>query len=89
VCTTRFWNNRKIIINFDIKFSAFDAFLDFFVFFLLLDFSDSRFVSDPADGTNCMTSSCAYKGHVNFVKVYCNSIDDSVQGLCGKYGCID
>jgi hypothetical protein len=54
--------------------------------YMLLDFSDSSFVSDPADGKNCMTSSCTFTDHVNFVKVYCNSTDDSVQGVCGKYG---
>ena len=53
--------------------------LDFF----LLDFSS--FVSDPADGKNCMTSSCTNTGHVNFVKVYCNITDSGVRGVCGKY----
>jgi hypothetical protein len=47
---------------------------------MLLDFSDSSFVSDPADGKNCMTTSCTDASHVIFVKVYCNSTDDSVQG---------
>ena len=59
---------------------------------MLLDFSDSSFVSDPADGKNCMTSSCTYKDNtkqVNFVKVYCNSTDSSVRGVCGKYCYID
>jgi hypothetical protein len=57
---------------------------------MLLDFSDSKFVSDPADGQNCVTSSCTDASHtVNFVKAFCNTIDRSVQGLCGKYGFID
>ena len=57
---------------------------------MLLDFSHSSFVSDPADGKNCMTSSCANAGHtVNFVKAFCNTTDSSVKGLCGKYGLID
>ena len=56
---------------------------------MLLDFSDSSFGSDPADGKNCMTSSCTYRGHVNFVKAYCNTTDNSVKGVCGKYGFID
>jgi len=56
---------------------------------MLLDFSDSSFVSDPADGKNCMTSSCTYTGHVKFVTAYCNSTDINVQGFCGKYGFID
>jgi len=57
---------------------------------MLLDFSDSSFVSDPDDGKNCVTSSCTYTGrHVNFVKVYCNTTDINVKGLCGKYGFID
>ena len=55
--------------------------------FVLLDFSS--FVSDPADDKNCMTSSCTNTGHVNFVKVYCNSTDNSVRGVCGKYCNID
>ena len=57
---------------------------------MLLDFSHSSFVSDPADGKNCMTSSCANAGHtVNFVKAFCNTTDSSVKGLCGKYVLID
>jgi len=52
---------------------------------MLLDFSDSSFVSDTADGKNCVTSSCTYKDHVNFVKAYCNSTASNVRGLCGKY----
>jgi hypothetical protein len=59
---------------------------------MLLDFSDSSFVSDPADGKNCMTSICTNNGNtkqVNFVKVYCNSKDSSVKGVCGKYCYID
>ena len=56
---------------------------------MLLDFSDSKFVSDPADGKNCVTSSCTDASHVIFVKVYCNTIDSYIQGLCGKYGFID
>jgi len=55
---------------------------------MLLDFSDSSFISDPADGKNCVTSYCTYAGnnmHAIFVKAYCNSTDSSVQGLCGKY----
>ena len=52
---------------------------------MLLDFSDSSFVSDPADGKNCVTSRCTYTGHVKFTKVDCNSTDSSVRGLCGKY----
>ena len=56
---------------------------------MLLDFSDSNFGSDPADGKNCMTSHCTFGGHVYFVKVYCNTTDDSVKGVCGKYGFID
>jgi hypothetical protein len=56
---------------------------------MLLDFSDSSFGSDPADGKNCMTSHCTFEGHVNFVKVYCNTTDSSVKGLCSKYGFID
>ena len=55
-----------------------------FFFFLLLDFSDSSFVSDPADGKNCMTSHCTSVDHVNFVKLYCNSTDNSLRGFCGK-----
>ena len=55
---------------------------------MLLDFSDSSFVSDPADGKNCVTSSCASVGQVQFVKVYCNITDMSVQGVCGKHGFI-
>jgi hypothetical protein len=56
---------------------------------MLLDFSDSSFDSHPADGKNCVTSSCTYRGNVNFVKAYCNSTDSSVRGLCGNYGFID
>ena len=57
---------------------------------MLLDFSHSSFVSDPADGKNCMTSRCADEGHtINFVKAFCNTTDNSVKGLCGKYGLID
>ena len=52
---------------------------------MLLDFSDISFVSDSADGRNCVTSSCASVGHVQFMRVYCNSTDNNVQGLCGKY----
>jgi len=53
-----------------------------------LDFSDSSFISDPADGKNCMTSRCTdagYTKHAVFVKAYCNSTDSSVKALCGKY----
>ena len=60
--------------------------LDFF----LLDFSDSRFVSDSADGKNCMRSSCTNNGNpkqVHFVKAYCNST--GVRGVCGKHRYID
>ena len=59
---------------------------------MLLDFSDSSFVSDPADGKNCVTSRCTYNGNtkqLHFVKVYCNSTDNAVQGVCGKYCYID
>ena len=56
---------------------------------MLLDFSDSSFVSHPADGKNCVTSSCTYTGHVSFEIVYCNSTDSHVRGLCGNYGFID
>ena len=59
---------------------------------MLLDFSDSSFVSDPADGKNCMTSHCTYVGNpkqVHFAKVSCNSKDSSVRGVCGKYCYID
>ena len=57
---------------------------------MLLDFSDSSCVSDPADGKNCMTSSCANAGHtVNFVKAFCNTTDSNVRGVCGKYCYID
>jgi hypothetical protein len=56
---------------------------------MLLDFSDSSFVSDPADGKNCMTSYCENGGDVYFVKVSCNTTDGSVKGVCGKYGFID
>jgi hypothetical protein len=56
---------------------------------MLLDFSDSSFGSDPADGKTCVTSHCTLEGHVNFVKVYCNTTDSSVKGVCGKYGFID
>jgi hypothetical protein len=62
------------------------------MYYMLLDFSDSSFVSEPADGKNCMTSSCTDAGNTNhaiFVTAYCNSTDDSVQGLCGKYWLID
>jgi len=52
---------------------------------MLLDFSDSSFVSDTADGKNCVTSSCTNTGHVIFVKVYCNTTDSIVRGVCGKY----
>ena len=52
---------------------------------MLLDFSDSSFVSDPADGKNCMTSSCESVGQVQFVKKYCNTTSSSVRGVCGKY----
>jgi hypothetical protein len=52
---------------------------------MLLDFSDSSFVSDPADGKNCMMLSCTYTGHVNFVNVHCNTTDINVRGVCGKY----
>ena len=60
--------------------------LDFVFVFLLLDFSDSSFVSDPADGKNCMTSYCTSGGHVNFVKLYCHSTHSNLRGFCGKYG---
>ena len=56
---------------------------------MLLDFSDSSFISGTDVGKNCMTSSCKSTGHVSFVTVYCNSTDHSVQGLCGKYWLID
>ena len=59
---------------------------------MLLDFSDSTFVSDPADGKNCVTSRCSDVGnnlHVIFMKAYCNSTDSSVRGVCGNYGFID
>ena len=55
---------------------------------MLLDFSDSSFISDPADGKNCMTSRCTDVGnnlHAIFLKANCNSTDSNVQGLCGKY----
>jgi hypothetical protein len=53
---------------------------------MLLDFSDISFVSDPADGKSCMTSSCTNAGDtVNFVKALCNTTDSSVKGVCGKY----
>jgi hypothetical protein len=55
---------------------------------MLLDFSDSSFVSDPADGKNCMISWCTYSGnnmHAIFMKAYCNSTDNNVAGVCGKY----
>ena len=52
--------------------------------YILLDFSDSRFVSDPADGKNCVISSCTYTGHVNSVKVYCDNTASNARGLCGK-----
>ena len=55
---------------------------------LIQDFSASSFISDAADGKNCVTSRCASVGQVQFVKVYCNSTDMSVQGVCGKYGFI-
>jgi hypothetical protein len=56
---------------------------------MLLDFSDSSFGSNSADGKNCMTSYCEDGGYVIFVKVYCNTTDGSVKGVCGKYGFID
>ena len=56
---------------------------------MLLDFSDSNFGSDPTDGKHSMTSNCTFEGHVNFVKVYCNTTDGSLKGVCGKYGFID
>jgi hypothetical protein len=56
---------------------------------MLLDFSYSNFGSDPADGKNCMTSHCTFEGDVDFAKVYCNTTDSSVKGVCGKYGFID
>jgi hypothetical protein len=57
---------------------------------MLLDFSDSSFVSDLADGKNCMTSSCTNAGQtVNFVKVLCNTTDSVIKGVCGKYWLID
>ena len=60
------------------------------MYYMLLDFSDSSFVSDPADGKSCVTSSCANAGYtVIFVKAFCNTTDSNVRGLCGKYGCID
>jgi hypothetical protein len=60
------------------------------MYYMLLDFSDSSFVSDPADGKNCVTSSCANAGYtVIFVKAFCNTTDSNVRGLCGKYGFID
>jgi hypothetical protein len=62
------------------------------MYYMLLDFSDSSFVSDPADGKNCMTLSCTVEGytnHVIFVTAYCNKTDSSVKGVCGKYGLID
>ena len=55
---------------------------------MFLDFSESSFISDPADGKNCVTSYCTDDDnakHFHFVKVYCNSTDISVRGLCGKY----
>ena len=54
---------------------------------MLLDFSDNSFVSDPADGKNCMTSYCTgvHTKHVHYTKEYCNSTDANIQGLCGKY----
>jgi hypothetical protein len=52
---------------------------------MLLDFSDSSFVSDPADGKNCMTSSCASVGQIQFVKEYCNTTSSGIRGVCGKY----
>ena len=55
---------------------------------MLLDFSDSRFASDPADGKNCMISWCTDSGnnmHAIFMKACCNSTDIYVQGVCGKY----
>ena len=55
---------------------------------MLLDFSDSSFVSDPADGKHCVISSCLHAGnnlHAIFMKAYCNSTDSDVRGLCGKY----
>jgi hypothetical protein len=59
---------------------------------MLLDFSDSSFVSDPADGKNCMISWCTYSGnnmHAIFMKAYCNNTDNDVAGVCGKYWLID
>ena len=29
-----------------------------------------------------MTSNCTFEGHVDFVKVYCNTTDSSVKGVC-------
>jgi hypothetical protein len=56
---------------------------------MLLDFSDSSFVSVPADGKNCVISACTNAGHtVNFLTVFCNTIDSNIRGLCGKYGFI-
>jgi hypothetical protein len=56
---------------------------------MLIDFTDS-FVSDPVDGKHCMTSYCTNAGHtVHFLKVFCNTTDSSVRGVCGKYWLID
>lgn len=58
------------------------------MYYMLLDFSDSSFASGPADGENCMTSNCTDEGntkHVHYTKVYCNSTNDYVRGVCGKY----
>ena len=55
---------------------------------MLLDFSDSSFASGPANGENCVTSYCTDKGntkHVHYTKVYCNSANYSIRGVCGKY----
>jgi translation initiation factor IF-1 len=57
---------------------------------MLLDFSGSSFISEPADGENCMTSYCTDEGNTkHFVKVYCNNNSTSVAGVCGKYRLID
>ena len=55
---------------------------------MLLDFSDFSFVSDPADGKNCMTSICMTSNAgdtVKFVKALCNTTNSAVKGVCGKY----
>ena len=62
------------------------------MYYMLLDFSHSSFVSDPADGKNCVTSRCTSNGKtkkLHFLKVYCNSTDSIVRGVCGKYCYID